>query len=161
MSAVAWLKSELERQGIPYKELHHFEAYTAQTVAEREHVPAHRVAKVVIVMADGRPVELILPANRCVMLDRVRGLLGAGDVRLATEEEMARYFNDCEVGAIPPFRHWGNVDVLMDASMKVDGNILFQAGTHCDAIHVAFEDWFRMVNPRVEHFSEPALAMMR
>ena len=49
----------------------------------------------------------------------------------------------------------------MDASMKVDGNILFQAGTHCDAIHVAFEDWFRMVNPRVEHFSEPALAMMR
>ena len=160
MSAVAWLKSELEQQGIPYEELHHFRAFTAQAVAEREHVGAHRVAKVVIVMADGRPVELVLPANRLVVLDRVRELLGAGSVRLATEEEMARYFRDCEPGAIPPLRHWGNVDVLMDDSMKVAGNIVFQAGTHCDAITLRFDDWARLVHPRVEHFSEPAIGTL-
>ena len=30
------------------------------------------------------------------------------------------------------------------------------AGTHSDAIRMQFDDWFAMVEPRVEMFSEPA-----
>jgi Ala-tRNA(Pro) deacylase len=145
----------LERRGIPFEELHHREAYTAQEVAQREHVSGHRVAKVVVVMADGRPVELILPASRHVDLDRVRSVLHAHEVRLATEAEMERDFTDCEVGAIPALRHWQDVDVLMDGSLNVEGPILFQAGTHADAVRLNFRDWYDMVNPQVATFSEP------
>jgi hypothetical protein len=42
----------------------------------------------------------------------------------------------------------------MDESLRVDGDILFQAGTHCDAVRMRFEDWFRVVNPRVERFTQ-------
>jgi Ala-tRNA(Pro) deacylase len=145
----------LERRGIPFEELYHPEVYTAQEVAQREHVSGHRVAKVVVVMVDGRPVELILPASRHVNLDRVRTVLHAHDLRLATEAEMERYFRDCEVGAIPALRHWKDVDVLMDRSLNVEGNILFQAGTHADAVRLNFRDWYEMVNPQVATFSEP------
>jgi Ala-tRNA(Pro) deacylase len=85
MATATWIRSELDQRGIPYEELHHLDAYTAQEMAQREHISGHRVAKVVGVMADGRPVELILPASRRVMLDRVRALLGADTARLATE----------------------------------------------------------------------------
>ena len=156
MSTATWIKNELEQQGVPYQEMHHREAFTAQGVAEREHVTGHRVAKVVIVLADNRPVELVLPASRRVVLDWVREALGAREVRLATEGEMAARFSDCELGAIPPLRHWQNVEVLMDESMRVAGNIVFQGGTHADAVQMRFEDWFRIVNPQVESFSEPA-----
>src|SRR5262249_10543964 len=122
MATATWVRSELEQQGIPFQEVHHDEAFTAQTVAQREHVSGHRVAKVVVAMADGRPVELILPASRHVLLDRVRRLLGAKDVRLATEPEIERTFTDCEVGAIPALRHW-QAEVLMDESMRVAGDI--------------------------------------
>jgi Ala-tRNA(Pro) deacylase len=145
----------LERRGIPFEELHHPEVYTAQEVAQREHVSGHRVAKVVVVIADGRPVELILPASRHVNLDRVRTVLHAQELRLATEEEMERSFTDCEVGAIPALRHWKDVDVLMDRSLNVEGDILFQAGTHADAVRLNFRDWYEMVNPQVATFSEP------
>jgi Ala-tRNA(Pro) deacylase len=145
----------LELRGIPFEELHHPEVYTTQEVAQREHVSGHRVAKVVVVMVDGRPVELILPASRHVNLDRVRTVLHAHDLRLATEAEMERYFRDCEVGAIPALRHWKDVDVLMDRSLNVEGNILFQAGTHADAVRLNFRDWYEMVNPQVATFSEP------
>jgi Ala-tRNA(Pro) deacylase len=154
MATATWVRSELEQKGVPFQEVHHDEAFTAQAVAQREHVSGHRVAKVVVVMADGRLVELILPASRHVQLERVRELLGAKDVRLATEAEIERTFTDCEVGAIPALRHW-QADVLMDESMRVAGDILFQAGTHCDAVRMRFDDWFRLVNPRVGSFSEP------
>ena len=155
MATPLWIRKMLERRGIAFEELHHPEVYTAQEVAQREHVSGHRVAKVVVVMADGRPVELILTASRNVNLDRVRTVLHANEVRLATEAEMEKFFTDCEVGAIPPLRHWKDVVVLMDRSLNVEGQILFQAGTHADAVRLNFRDWYEMVNPQVATFSEP------
>ena len=159
MATATWIKNELEHCGAAYEELHHPDAYTAQTVAQREHVSGHRVAKVVVVMADGRPVELILPASRRIALDRVREALGTRDVRLATEDEIEDYFSECEVGALPALRHWQGVDVVMDNSLKTDGDIVFQAGTHRDAVRMSFNDWFALVGPRVELFSEPDLRL--
>jgi Ala-tRNA(Pro) deacylase len=152
-----WIKRMLDDQGIAYTEQHHPEAFTAQEVAQREHVSGHRVAKVVVAVADGRLVELILPASRRVRLDRVREVLPANDVRLATEAEMDRAFDDCERGAIPALPHGEDIPLVMDGTLKVGGDILFQAGTHADAVRMRFDDWFRLVHPRVESFTEPAL----
>ena len=155
MATPLWIRKMLELRGIAFEELHHPEVYTAQEVAQREHVSGHRLAKVVVVMADGNPVELVLPASRHVNLDRVRTVIHAHEIRLATEAEMEKFFTDCEVGAIPPLRHWKDVGVLMDRSLNVEGDFLFQAGTHADAVRLNFRDWYEMVNPQVATFSEP------
>jgi Ala-tRNA(Pro) deacylase len=155
MATATWVREELERKGFAYEELHHTEAWTAQELAQREHISGHRVAKVVGVLADGQPVELILPASRRVLLDRVRQLLGAMEVRLATEQELQQLFPDCEVGAIPALRHWQGAQVIMDGNLVGAGNIIILGGTHRDAIRMKFDDWFDLVNPRVEEFSEP------
>jgi Ala-tRNA(Pro) deacylase len=155
MATATWIRDELDRSGIAYEELHHPEAYTAQEVAHHEHVSGHRVAKVVCVMADGRPFELVLPASRRVALDCVRDVLAAREVRLATEEEMGRLFTDCEVGAVPALRHWRGVDVIMDGHLTCAGDIYLMGGTHRDAIRMKFDDWFALVKPRVELLSEP------
>ena len=150
MATATWVRDELEEHGIAYEELHHPEAYTAQTLAQREHVSGHRVAKVVCVIMDGEPVELVIPASRRVNLDRAREVLGARDLRLATEDELQQYFTGCETGAIPALRHWQGIDVVMDGCLHLDGDILIQGGTHRDAIRMRFDDWFEMVQPRVE-----------
>jgi Ala-tRNA(Pro) deacylase len=156
MATATWIRNELDQQGIAYEELHHADAYTAQQVAQREHISGHRVAKVVGIMADGRAIELILPASRRVMLDWVRHLLRANEVRLATEAELQQFFTGCELGAIPALRHWQGVDVIMDGHLRVDGDILIEGGTHRDALRMRFDDWFTMVKPRVEMLSEVA-----
>jgi Ala-tRNA(Pro) deacylase len=156
MATPNWIRTMLQLRGIRFEELQHPNAYTAQEVAQHEHFSGHRVAKVVVVMADGRPVELVLPASRLAVLERLYDLLGAREVRLATEAEMERWFTDCEPGAIPPLRHWKDIEVLMDRALPRGGKILFQAGTHQDAILLWFDDWFNLVQPRVEDFSEPA-----
>jgi len=156
MATATWVKNELEQQHVPYEELHHPQAYSAQAVAQQEHVSGHRVAKVVIALADGRPLVLVLPASRRVRLDQLAELLGAERVCLAREDELRQLFPDCEVGAIPPLRHWPGIEVIMDGTLRCDDAIVFQAATHSDAVLVSFDSWFQMVQPRVEAFSEPA-----
>lgn len=155
MSARTWVTKMLERHGVPFEARYHEDAFTAQQVAEHEHFSGRRVAKVVVVNADGRLIELVLPATRQVSLERVREVLKARDVRLATEQEMERHFCEVEVGAEPPLRHWPDVSIVMDKSMRLNGGILLQAGTHTDAVRVRFDDWFNLVHPRVESFSVP------
>ena len=155
MATATWIRDELDQRGVAYQQRHHPDAFTAQEVAQREHVSGHHLAKVVVVMADGHPVELVLPASRHVNLDRVRTVIHAHELRLATEAELEKFFTDCELGAIPPLRHWKDVGVLMDRSLNVEGDILFQAGTHADAVRLNFRDWYEMVNPQVATFSEP------
>jgi Ala-tRNA(Pro) deacylase len=98
---------------------------------------------------------LILPASRRVVLDQVGEIVGASEVRLAREEEMGEVFTGCAPGAIPALSQWPDVPVLMDASLQVEGKILLQAGTHEDAVRVPFDEWFGLVHPRIEKFSEP------
>jgi len=155
MATPLWIRKMLELRGIAFEELHHPQVFTAQEVAQREHVSGHRVAKVVVVMVDGRPVELILPASRHVNLDKVQKVLNASEVRLASEAEMEQQFTDCEPGAIPALRHWKDVPVLMDRSLPVEDFIVFRAGTHSDAVKLSFRDWYEMVQPQVATFSEP------
>jgi Ala-tRNA(Pro) deacylase len=154
MATATWIKDMLGEHGVAFEEMHHREAFTAQEVAQSEHVSGHRMAKVVVVVADGQTVELVIPASRRVMLDSVQLMLGARSVRLASEAEMDRIFDDVDTGAIPALRHWKDVDVIMDEAMKVDGEILLQGGTHQDSVKLEFRDWYKLVQPRVGSFTE-------
>src|SRR5262249_60182961 len=58
MASATWIRDELEQRGIAYEELHHPDVFTAQEVAQREHVSGHRVAKVVCAPVHGKPGEL-------------------------------------------------------------------------------------------------------
>jgi Ala-tRNA(Pro) deacylase len=153
MSVPSWILEHLDDQNVRYDTRHHRPAFTTQMMAAEEHVSGHRVGKVTIAIAGDTPVLLVLPASRRVDLARAREQLGAGELRLAREEEIARSFPDCQIGAIPPLRHWPQVEIWVDESLKQEGEILFQAGTHEDSISMRFADWMRITEPKTADFS--------
>jgi prolyl-tRNA editing enzyme YbaK/EbsC (Cys-tRNA(Pro) deacylase) len=69
---------------------------------------------------------------------------------------MDKIFIGCESGAIPALRYRTDVPVLMDRTLKVEGNILFSMGTHSDAVLLRFSDWYDLVQPEIASFTEPA-----
>lgn len=153
MGARAWVTERLKGSGAPFEEVHHKTAVTAQDLAHREHTSGRRVAKVVAVYADGKPVMLVLPATHRVALGRVREALGAAQLRMAEESDLARLFPDSEVGAEPPIPHDAWVPVLMDEAMRVNGEIVFSGGTHQDGIKMSFARWYDLVRPSVASFA--------
>jgi len=143
------LETYLRDNKIPYQVQHHPLAYTAQDVAASEHIPGKMLAKVVMVVADGKMVMLALPAPKRVDLAKVGATLGAKDVRLAGEEEFGVLFPDCEVGAMPPFGNLYGLPVCVDQALAEDEVIVFRAGTHTDTMSVKYADFERLVKPTV------------
>lgn len=149
MPIPSWITRDLEQARIPYQVRHHAPAYTSRQLAEREHVSGHQVAKVVVALADWQPVLLVVPATRRIDLRKASASLGAFDLRIAEEADIARIFPDCEVGALPPLRHWPEIEVWVDPALLEAHEIVFQAGTHEDAVCCDCEAWRRGVQPHV------------
>ena len=147
------LEAYLRDNKVPFQVAHHPLAYTAQEIAAAEHVPGKKLAKVVMVIADGKLAMLTLPAPAHVSIDKAIALLGASQVRLAREEEFAEAFPDCEVGAMPPFGNLYDVPVYVDKALAEDDEIVFQAGTHTDTIAMGYKEFERLVKPKVGYFA--------
>jgi Ala-tRNA(Pro) deacylase len=139
----------LNEQQLPYSVLHHRPAYTAQEEAAVAHVPGWQWAKTIVCMADDQPILAVVPAPALVDLDRLRAMTGANDVRLASESEFARLYRDCEVGAIPPLGPLYGQQVFIDRALPAAGAMVFEAGSHVDAIRVNYDDFARVVHPTV------------
>ncbi len=156
MSVPQWVETELKQGGAAFRERQHRQRFTTQEVAAEEHVSGKRMAKVVILMADDRLISVVVPAPAHVNLEAVRRTVGAQKCRLASEQEIASHFNDCEVGAIPPLRHWPDVNLLADRQLStLAGRMCFQAGTHEDAIEMDGSEWRRIAQPRIGDFTTP------
>lgn len=143
------LEQYLSMNGVQFREDTHRRAYTAQQIAALEHVPGQQFAKVVMLVVDGRAVMAVLPATRSVHIDGVAQELGAHEVRLACESEFAPLFPDCEVGAMPPFGNLYCVPVYVDESLARMDDIVIQAGTHRDTMHLRYHDFSRLAQPVV------------
>ena len=143
------LETYLRESKVPFQTQHHPQAFTAQEIAASEHVPGKMLAKVVMVMSDGRLVMLALPAPDHVDLAKANATLGAKETRLAEEGEFANAFPDCEVGAMPPFGNLYDLPIYVDKSLAEDETIVFNAGTHTDTLSLKYADFERLVKPTV------------
>ena len=105
------------------------------------HVPGRDWAKVVICVADEKPIQAVLPAPLIVNLDRLLALAGASSIRLALEDEFRALCPDCESGAMPPFGPLYGQRVFVDAALAAEPEVVFNAGTHSEAIRMRYADF--------------------
>jgi Ala-tRNA(Pro) deacylase len=147
------VQEKFDHEAIKYEELHHRPTFTSQDMAQAEHVPGMNVAKPVIVNVDGRYHMCVLAACCHISLDAVRSVLDAGFVRLAEEDELAKLFPGCEIGAEPPFGSLYGMPTILDDRMENDEFIVFQSGTHDEAIKIGMQDYLKIETPRIFSFS--------
>ena len=151
------LRAYLDEAHIDYTVHTHQPAFSAPRIAQAAHVPGRELAKVVIVWIDNRQVMAVLPSTQHIDLAHLRELTGAQNVRLAREEEFAMRFDQCELGAMPPFGNLYDMEVFVAESLTRDEVISFNACTHTEIMTMAYEDFERLVRPRVLAFAEPTL----
>jgi Ala-tRNA(Pro) deacylase len=147
------LEDYLRENRVPFEIQHHPKTIPAQEVAATEHIPGRMLAKVIMVLADSEMVMLSLPAPYQADLEKVSKILGAGEVRLAEEEEFESAFPDCEVGAMPPFGNLYGLPVYVEEALAEDETIFFRAGTHTDTMSVRYADYEQLVEPTVAQFA--------
>src|SRR5438874_6881910 len=148
-----FIKKLLDLRKVPYEHRVHPTAFTAQQVAAVERIPGTVVAKTVVVKADNKFVMAVLPASAKVDLPALRETVRANELRLAKEAEFYGLFPDSELGAMPPFGNLYGLPVYADESLARDRAILFNAGTHQDAIRMSYRNFTRLVEPKICSFA--------
>jgi len=134
------LLSVLEANHLAFTRSTHPTAFTAREVASAEHLPAREVAKTVVLFGDGGYHMIVISANRLVDFQEVK---------------LAKLFYDCELGAMPPVGAIYDLPVYLDSSLAAEPEIVFNAGTHRDAIRMPTADYRKLVKPTVVPLSRP------
>ena len=153
MTVIDQLEELFIKNDVRYELFEHPLAISAQKVAQAEHVPGAEEAKVVIVRADGRNVMAVLPATHHVDLIKLKILLEVEETQVESEWELQKLFPNCEVGAMPPFGHLYGLQVLLDRSFSSSAKIVFNAGSHTEAIRMKYDDYVRLANPLIGDFA--------
>ena len=94
----------------------------------------------------------VLPAEHLIDLGKLAKIVGQ-DVFFESEGEFESLFPDCAVGAMPPFGNLYGVPTYVDKSLSQEEYIVFEAGTHTDAIKLSYRDYEKIAKPRVEDFA--------
>ncbi len=143
----------------------HRKTATAQETAEAEHISGKLVAKTVVVRAGPRMLLAIVPAHLRVDLEKLEALHGQGKLELATEEEFADLFPDCDVGAMPPFGKLymqpsavGDepLDVYIDDDIATAPSVTFNACSHEHTITLSGKDFLKATEGTVADISHPS-----
>ena len=142
------VRQYLLSHGIAYEIHQHPLAYTTSRVAEAEHTSGKAIAKPVILLADGRFVMAVVPGHKRVDLEKARRVLDRSDIRMATEDEFAPAFNDCEPGAEPPLGPLYGMQTIVDASLTAP-KVTFRGGSHTQTITVDHDDYLTLAGADV------------
>ena len=139
----------LDENKVRYEILQHPEAVTAQRIAHAEHVKGRHHAKIVMIKWGDRHLMMVLPADHHIDMEKVKKAVGKA-VSLDKEQEFKSLFPDCVIGAMPPFGHLYGLPTYVDQSLAERDYIVFEAGTHTDAIKISYRDYQKIAKPEVK-----------
>ena len=139
----------LNQNNVQYEILRHPEAVTAQRIAQAEHVKGRHQAKVVMLKSADQHLMVVLPADHQIDLEKVEKTIGK-PVSLGKENDFKSLFPDSAIGAMPPFGNLYGMPTFVDKHLAEQDYLVFEAGTHTDAIKMSYRDYEKIVKPKVE-----------
>ena len=155
------LEEFLRAKQAKYELLIHDGAVTAQEQAAATHTPGGAFAKVIVVKERDGFVLAVLPASHVLDLDRLKGMIRHGEIRLATVEEIARAVPDCAPGAIPPFGALFGVATFVDRALANARNVTMPAGDFATSIRMRAAELRRLSVARVGEFAVMEMLVAR
>ena len=139
----------LHQNNVKYEILRHAEAVTAQRIAQAEHIKGRHQAKVVMLKSGDQHLMVVLPADHHIDLQKIEKAIGK-PLSLSKENDFKSLFPDSVIGAMPPFGNLYGLPTYVDKHLAEQDYIVFEAGTHTDAIKMSYSDYEKIVRPKVE-----------
>ena len=149
MAIAITLKSYLDGHNVDYDTVEHPHTESAVDSAKSAHVPAHQMAKAVVLEDNSGYIVSVLPSNNRLNLGWVNEELQR-DLRLATEVELKKLFADCDTGAVPALSNAYGLKVIWDDQLRHASDIYIEAGDHEHLIHLRGKD-FQQLMEKLPH----------
>lgn len=152
------VKAYLDAQNIPYETRKHTHSRSSMETASSSGIPLEKLAKAVMFRDEHKHYLMAVVPSRCRVEISSLNLLTNHDLALAEEKELSRLFDDCELGAIPPFGAAYALPTVWDDTLKIEDDLYMEAGDHEHILHLS-RDSFEKLMGNSSHgcFSKPHL----
>lgn len=145
MAIATTLINYLDERGVDYKTVEHAHSSTSRGTARSASIPAHQLAKAVVLKDDAGYVVSVLPASHSLEIDWVNEELKR-DLTLACEQEFKALFQDCETGAVPALGDAYGINVIWDDDLQYTADIYIEAGDHEHLIWLERRDFKKLMS---------------
>ena len=145
MAIAKTLINYLKERGVDYELVAHDHTATAEASAHAAHVPAHQVAKAVVLRDDAGYVISVLPANHSLEINWGNDELDRS-LEMACEDEFKKLFGDCETGAVPALGEAYGLKVIWDDELAYTADIYIEAGDHEHLIWLERRDFKKLMS---------------
>lgn len=148
MAIAKRLEALLAAQSIHFELVPHQHTESSMVTAAEAHVPGDRLAKAVIVKDGDDFLMVVVPSDYHVHMGRLHRHLGR-EVGLATEQELAGLFSDCDQGAAPPVGQAYALKSYVERRLLEEPEVFFDSGDHEHLVKVS-GDQFRKLQSAAE-----------
>lgn len=143
----------LEEKKMEFENYEHAAVKTSEEAAVIRNTPLHEGAKALVLYADNKPVMVVVAGDRKLDMKAFKMLYHVKDLRMGTPEEVANVTR-VTIGAVPPFGHLFHIPLYMDASLRDNSHVSFNAGLHTRSIRMKAADYEVFAKPTVGEFSK-------
>ncbi|GKQ38390.1 YbaK/EbsC family protein [Streptomyces sp. A012304] len=162
MTAYDWLLEELEGAQARFRLIDHPpEGHTERASRLRRHALAQAAKCLVVRVATGRRsrryVLAVVPGDRRVDLDGLRGMYGGSEAAFAARDVAERLAGSVS-GSVMPFARHPDLDLVVDPELLVHDEIFFNAARLDRSVALATDDYVALARPRVEPIAQHAAA---
>ena len=156
MTIATTLQQHLANEGVRFDVLMHAHTQSASETAQASHISGRHIAKAVVLKDAQGFLLAVLPASHHIHLNALRRLVER-EVELASEEEAACLFGDCETGALPADGDAYGVPTVVDETLAEQPDIYIEGGDHRTLLHIKGDEFRHlMTGARMGRFSGSA-----
>ncbi|MCG6938963.1 MAG: YbaK/EbsC family protein [Gammaproteobacteria bacterium] len=153
MAIAQTVKDYLAQKSVHYELLNHPHSGSSHETSLASHISEDHIAKGVVVKDASGYAMVVVPAVNYVEMKHVRKELDR-ELELVEEDEFAKLFPDCEVGAVPPLGPAYQIETFLDESLTTLANVYLEAGDHVHLLHISGDDLKTLLSGvRHGHFS--------
>ncbi|MDO8463132.1 MAG: YbaK/EbsC family protein [bacterium] len=148
------LLNHLDKRGIAYAVVPHRKVFTAFDLAQTLDADPKHVAKTVLVRADRDLVLVSVPAHSRLDFARMKKVLGAKQVTLASERAMEQL--KIKEGTTPPFASFFKIACVLDSGLAKCKTMLCRSGSHTESLDCSVANYIASEEPTIAKVSERA-----
>jgi len=149
MKVIERLKGYLNKNNINYVLYYHNRTDKKVELANNLGFLEKEFVQTFIVKTKDGYAMTVLPDGQGIDINLFKDSGFKTKAKLVRLDEVKTLFPDCELGAIPPLGNIYKFPVYIPKALKNFNEIVFHAGTHTDTIKMRYEDFYRLVKPKV------------
>lgn len=160
MNTLATLKKHLTKRKVRFDVVTHKKVFTVHDLGQTLKIKLNTIAKTLLLKVD-RPAKLsedpavvratkyllvVVPAHLRLDLAKVKKILGAKNVSIASEKDMTNVMK-VKPGALTPFGTLHKLGVLMDKALLRVPKALFGSGSFTESLRLKVKDFHKHEQP--------------